>query len=442
MYNSNQISARDVPGLACKFTLPIVTNGKVYVGTQSQVSVYGLNPPLLAATPVITSSGSGFVGDTVSITDSTPGASIYYTTDGTTPTINSNLYIAPFAANTCETITAQAVATGYLNSVLASRFFGLPGTNGHGDGLQATYFHGTALSPTDVGGGPVTRIDPVINFVKGTFPITNNPQENFSARWVGQVQPRFTDTYTFSTVSDDGVRLWVNGQEIINNWTTHGATTDTGTVALQAGQRYDIKMEYFQGVGGADAHLYWACGCQLKQIIPQTQLYSGAPDAPALTAVPGDSQVFLSWPMSPGATGYNVKRATITGGPYTTVNTAPISGVRFDDTGLTNGQTYHYVVSALNAQGESANSAEVSARPMAATSIPPAPTGLTAQAGDGQITLSWSFLPAARTYNIYRGTSAGGESAHRHRHRRFRPQLPGHRPDRQHDVFLQNRCRQ
>ena len=112
LYNSNQISARDNPGIACKFTLPVVTNGKVYVGTQNQVSVYGLNPPALAATPVISSNGAGFVGDTVTLTDATPGASIYYTTDGSAPTSSSSVYIAPFKVNGCETIKANAFASG------------------------------------------------------------------------------------------------------------------------------------------------------------------------------------------------------------------------------------------------------------------------------------------------------------------------------------------
>ena len=83
LFNSTQLGARDNPGIACKFTLPIVANGKVYVGTQDQISIYGLGPSPLTATPVITYSGSGYVGDTLTLTDSTAGASIYYTTDGT-----------------------------------------------------------------------------------------------------------------------------------------------------------------------------------------------------------------------------------------------------------------------------------------------------------------------------------------------------------------------
>ena len=74
----------------------------------------------------------------------------------------------------------------------------------------------------------------------------------------------------------------------------------------------------------------------------------------------------LSWSASTGATSYNVKRSTTSGGPYTTI--ASPTTTSYTDTGLTNGTTYYYVVSAVNAAGESANSAQVSAAPERRTS--------------------------------------------------------------------------
>lgn len=93
-----------------------------------------------------------------------------------------------------------------------------------------------------------------------------------------------------------------------------------------------------------------------------------------LTAGTGDSQVTLSWSAVTGATGYNVKRSTTAGGPYTTVG-SNVAGVIHVDTGLTNGTTYYYVVTALNGTNESGNSNEASATPVAGTVTPPTPTG-------------------------------------------------------------------
>src|SRR5450432_2455366 len=90
------------------------------------------------------------------------------------------------------------------------------------------------------------------------------------------------------------------------------------------------------------------------------------PSAPiGVTAPPGNAQVSLSWNASSGATSYHVKRATVTGGPYTTV--ASPTATNDADTGRTNGTTYFYVVSAVNAAGESANSTQVSATPTSTT---------------------------------------------------------------------------
>jgi hypothetical protein len=88
------------------------------------------------------------------------------------------------------------------------------------------------------------------------------------------------------------------------------------------------------------------------------------PSAPTgLTAAAGNAQVALSWTASSGATGYNVKRSTTSGGPYTQI--ASPSATNYSDTGLTNGTTYYYVVSAVNSAGESADSTQVSATPSA-----------------------------------------------------------------------------
>lgn len=134
------------------------------------------------------------------------------------------------------------------------------------------------------------------------------------------------------------------------------------------------------------------------------------PPAPTgLAATAGNAQVSLSWTASAGATSYNIKRATVTGGPYTAVATG-VTVTSFTDTTVVNGTTYFYVVSAVNANGESANSNEASATPSANTP-PPAPTGLTATAGKVgslTITLNWTASAGATSYNVLRSTVTGG----------------------------------
>ncbi len=89
------------------------------------------------------------------------------------------------------------------------------------------------------------------------------------------------------------------------------------------------------------------------------------PTPTGLTAAAGSAQVMLGWTASAGAASYHIKRSTITGGPYTQI--ANPTAASYTDTGLTNGTPLYYVVSALNASGESANSAEASATPIAPT---------------------------------------------------------------------------
>ncbi len=130
-----------------------------------------------------------------------------------------------------------------------------------------------------------------------------------------------------------------------------------------------------------------------------------APGAPTnLAATGGNAQVGLTWSGSTGATSYNVKRGTMSGGPYTTVGSP--TGTSFTDSGLTNGTTYYYVVTAVNGGGESGNSNQASATPQA--TAPGAPTNLAATGGNAQVGLTWSGSTGATSYNVKRGTMSGG----------------------------------
>ena len=119
---------------------------------------------------------------------------------------------------------------------------------GSGTGLSAVY--------VDQTGASVSRVDAKIDFAWGYgSPAPSLRADDFSARWTGELEPRLSETYTLSTLSDDGVRLWLDGRLLIDNWTEHSATQNSVTLVLQAGRRYPIKIEYFERTGSATARL-------------------------------------------------------------------------------------------------------------------------------------------------------------------------------------------
>jgi fibronectin type 3 domain-containing protein/regulation of enolase protein 1 (concanavalin A-like superfamily) len=127
------------------------------------------------------------------------------------------------------------------------------------------------------------------------------------------------------------------------------------------------------------------------------------PSPGGLAATAGNNQVALSWSAASGATSYNLKRATVSGGPYLTI-ASPATTSYTDPTSF-NGTTYYYVVSAVNAGGESANSGQVAATPQ--VPVPPTPTGLAAAAGNNQVALTWNVSSGATSYNVGRSTTSG-----------------------------------
>ncbi len=110
------------------------------------------------------------------------------------------------------------------------------------------------------------------------------------------------------------------------------------------------------------------------------------PTPQALVAAAGDAMVSLSWQNVNEATGYNLKRSSLPGGPYTVLS--KVSSLDYMDFAVTNGNTYYYVISGFNSCGESSNSAEVRATPR--LTLPLAPTSLTAKTiSKSQISLNW-----------------------------------------------------
>jgi PA14 domain/Concanavalin A-like lectin/glucanases superfamily len=138
-----------------------------------------------------------------------------------------------------------------------------------GGGLIGEYFNNMTLS-----GQPVlTRTDPKVDFDYGAGSPEEGvvPDDGFSVRWRGEIEAAFSEPYTFYTRTDDGSRLWVNDQLVVDKWAWVNIVVDTrGTpIRLEAGKRYSIRMEYYNQDKDAQAHLFWESPSQPKAIIPQ-----------------------------------------------------------------------------------------------------------------------------------------------------------------------------
>ncbi|HLH57395.1 MAG TPA: PA14 domain-containing protein, partial [Verrucomicrobiae bacterium] len=223
-----------------------------------------------------------------------------------TPLPNTNL-LAPVVAG-----LQVLPGSGYkVGSTSAASVLIYPSASAAGTGLTAQYFTNSSstysspanFNPTNL---VLSQVDPVIDFTWGTAttPFTNSGY--YTVRWTGQVQPQYSEPYTFDARTDDGVRLWVNDQLLIDHWAAQSATDLTGTIPLQGGVRYNIKMEYLNLGGAAQAHLFWYSPSQPEQVIPPNRLYPAA-SAPAPSAVtsPLTAVAFLGQPFSYSVTAAN-----------------------------------------------------------------------------------------------------------------------------------------
>jgi len=143
------------------------------------------------------------------------------------------------------------------------------GIEGTGIGLTGSYYNGMNFE-TLAG----TRTDAAINFNWGSdSPMAGVKTDSFSTRWTGQIQPRYSGPYTFYFTSDNGRRVWIDNQLIIDKWTNIQGTY-TGIISLTAGQKYDLKIEYFESNKASNCKLEWASGLQSREVVPQSQLYN------------------------------------------------------------------------------------------------------------------------------------------------------------------------
>ncbi len=228
------------------------------------------------------------------ITASTPAGTLSFTASGLPAGLAINastgLISGTASASGSFLITvnasngSQTVSTDFQLTVVAA---------GSGTGLLGQYFANTTLA-----GAPALQRTEVPNFDWGTgAPAANLPVDNFSVRWSGQLEAVATGATAISTVSDDGVRVWVGNQLVIDNWTPHGPTTNTAALNLVAGQRYAVTVEYFEASGGASLRLQWQTpGSAAVVPVPAARLYAAA--------TPSTTNLALGKPTTQSNTGF------------------------------------------------------------------------------------------------------------------------------------------
>ena len=237
-------------------------------------------------------------------------------------------------------------------------------TIGPGGGAKGEYFTNMDL----LGDPAVTRIDPVIDFSwpDGSTAGTNSPAEGiptngFSCRWTADLEVDRADTYTLVARSDDGVRVYLDGVRVINNWTDHGATDDPSeALELAPGRVYSLVMEMYENTGAATARLSWESPSMARQVLTRGPLqpprHAGMP-SPAHGTAYVPQGVVLSWRTGDEATQHDVHfgddaeavaNADTSSAVYQ--GRQSLDATTFDAGTLEWGKTYHWRIDEVNGE--------------------------------------------------------------------------------------------
>ena len=296
----------------------VISNASLLTSVTSSVAVLDTQMVITNQPANQLAAVGGSATFTVGVSNGVAPYSYQWKFNGTNVGANSSSY----TVNNAQVANAgpyyTVVITDALGEVVTSQTASLTvGTLGTGTGLIGDYYSSQAKTLID----PPTleRVDSTVNFVWDVgSPDPSISVDNFTVRWTGLVQPLYSQTYTFYTTTDDGARLWVNGQLLIDKWVDQGGVEWSGTIPLTANQKYDLVMEYYENGGGASAKLSWSSTGQVKQIIPQTQLYPAtARVQPTAVVDPTRTQMTISWSGT-----YTLKTATNIEGPWTPAATS------------------------------------------------------------------------------------------------------------------------
>jgi fibronectin type 3 domain-containing protein len=385
-------------------------------------------------------------GTTLSFTDTglTNGTTYYYTVKavnsaGTSAASNEASATPAAVTATVPTAPQSPAATGGNGSVSLS--WSAPSSNGGSPITSYNVYRST--TPGGEGSTPlrtnvtgttfndltVTNGTKYYYTVAAVNAVGTSPQSN-EANATPQATVPSAPTGLVASAGDGKVMLsWtvpnLDGGSPITGYNVYRSTTPGGEgstpYATAVSSTYTDSAatngtKYYYTVAAVNAV---GTGPQSGEANATPQAAATVPSAPqGLTATGSNQAVQLSWsaPASNGGatvTSYNVYRSTTAGGEGSTPVATGVTGTSYTDNPLTNGTTYYYTVAAVNAVGTGPQSTEANAAPKAGA--PTAPLGLTASAGNGSVSLSWSAPTsnggsAITGYNVYRGTSPGGEA--------------------------------
>jgi len=279
----------------------------------------------------------------------------------------------------------------------------------YSQGLKGEYFNNMNLT----GEPALTRTENVGFNWGGASPGQPIGTDGFSVRWTGSLTPPESGNYIFGTRSDDGIRLWVGGDPVINNWGDHSATWNrSAPVYLEAGEPVAIRLEFYENGGDAVAELYWSGPGIDEQIIPARFLTpTVVPSVKARKPNPATGTLsqlapLLSWSPGDGAIFHNVYLGT---SPNLTeadlVSSRQLFTLYYHVPGLTPGVTYYWRVDEIEKDGVTIHSGSVWSFTMqAVTAYYPSPVD---GAMDAPVapTLTWLSGAGATKHQVYFGDS-------------------------------------
>jgi len=230
--------------------------------------------PIIATPP---QSQNVSVGGTATVTDvdnGSPAPALQWRKDQVpiTGAVGSSLTLTALQLTDAGSYDVVATnAAGSATSAPATLTVNAAAGEGTGNGLRGEYFNGTTFNSL-----VLARIDPAVNFPwNNGAPAPGIGSDNFSVRWTGTVEAPATGYYTFSTRSDDGVRLKLNGGTVIDDWNYHAPTErSSNPIHLTAGSRTPVVLEYFEAGGGAEVSLHWQPPGQARSLVPTSRLYA------------------------------------------------------------------------------------------------------------------------------------------------------------------------